>query len=151
MSYLTEDPIDSNALIQSVLSPERGGVATFLGVVRNHHEGRAVADLDYTAYQPMADSVIAGLVAEAAGRWPVTVAVRHRLGTLAVGDIAVAVVVAADHRDVAFEACRHLIEEIKSRVPIWKRERYADGTEAWVDPTAPGALHPIVAEGRPRR
>ena len=76
---------------------------------------------------------------EAASRWPVAVALRHRLGALEIGDTAVGVAASGAHREEAFAACRYVIEEVKRRVPIWKRERYADGTEEWVDPTRVGA------------
>ena len=136
--------LDPAALVASVQSVARGGVVTFLGVVRNHHAGKAVVDLDYSAYPPMADRVLAEILAETMARWPVSAAIEHRVGPLVVGDLAVAVVVAGDHRDEAFEACRYLIEQVKVRVPIWKRERYRDGSEAWVDPTATGAGHPVA-------
>ena len=136
MGFVTADPIDLTALIAAVGSPERGGIASFLGVVRNHHEGREVLELDYSAYGGMAEAECARIVAEAEGRWRVAVGLRHRVGTLAVGDVAVAVAAASAHRDEAFAACRYVIEEVKRRVPIWKRERYADGTVVWVDPTA---------------
>ena len=85
-----------------VVAPERGGVATFLGLVRDHHQGRAVIGLSYSAYEPMAETTCLDIVAEAVARWPVRVALRHRLGNLAIGDVAVAIAVAGDHRD---EAC----------------------------------------------
>ena len=88
--------------------------------------------LDYSAYGPMAEAECARIVAEAEARWPVAVALQHRIGALAIGDAAVAMVAAAAHRDEAFAACRYVIEEVKRRVPIWKREHYADGTVAWV-------------------
>ena len=84
--------------------------------------------LEYSAYDAMAEAECARIVAETEARWPVTVALRHRIGALEVGDMAVAIAVAAAHRDEAFAACRHVIEEVKRRVPIWKREYYADGT-----------------------
>ena len=136
VTYLVDQPIDVAGLMASVAAANQGGVASFVGVVRNHHGGRAVVELEYSAYQPMANAAIRDIVTEAEGRWPVTVAVRHRLGRLAIGDAAVAVVVAGGHRAEVFEACRSVIEEIKRRVPVWKRERYADGSQAWVDPTA---------------
>ena len=134
--FLTDRPIDLAALLRAVESPERGGVASFLGLVRNHHAGREVLRLDYSAYGPMAEAECARIVAEAESRWQVAIALRHRVGSLAIGDAAVAVVAASAHRDEAFAACRHVIEEVKRRVPVWKREYYADGTVAWVDPTA---------------
>lgn len=149
MTFLTESPIELDALISEVQSPEHGGVTTFLGAVRDHHGGRAVAALDYEAYGPMAEAECGRIVAEAESRWPVRVALRHRIGRLAIGDTAVAIAVGGAHRAETFEACRYTIEALKTRVPIWKRERYADGSEAWVDPTAPGGTVP--AEARPAR
>ncbi|MGH8721596.1 MAG: molybdenum cofactor biosynthesis protein MoaE [Burkholderiales bacterium] len=144
MAYLTNVPLDLGRLVAQVSAPARGGVACFLGVVRDHHDGRAVESLDYAAYEPMAEAECARIVAEAHARWQAEVALAHRLGHLAVGDAAVAIAAAAAHRDAAFAACRYVIEEVKRRVPIWKRERYADGTESWVDPTAKskGAAEP---------
>ena len=147
MSFLSAEPLDPAALVDRVLASRRGAVTSFLGVVRDHHAGRRVAELDYSAYGPMAEAECASIVAEAEAAWPVSVALAHRIGRLAIGDLAVAVVVAGDHRDEAFAACRSVIEAVKSRVPIWKRERYEDGTEAWVDPTAASGAVP-VAEGR---
>jgi len=140
MPHLTRVPIQLERLIAQVGGPDRGGIATFLGVVRNHQDGRGVASLEYSAYEPMADAECARIVAEAVDRWPVAVALEHRLGPLQVGEIAVAIAAASDHRAAAFEACRYVIEEVKRRVPIWKREEYADGSTGWVDPTRPGAL-----------
>ena len=139
MPYLTDQPIDPAALLQSVESAERGGLACFFGVVRNHHAGRAVLRLEYSAYGAMAEAECARIVAETLARWPVAVALRHRVGRLEIGNTAVGIAVAAAHRDAAFAACRHVIEEVKRRVPIWKRELYADGTEEWVDPTRAGS------------
>ena len=133
---LSRAPLDLAALMARVSAPERGGVATFLGLVRDHHEGRQVRELEYSAYEPMAEAICAEIVAEAELRWQVKVALAHRLGPLEIGDAAVAIAAAGAHRDEAFAACRYTIEELKRRVPIWKRETYADGTVEWVDPTA---------------
>jgi molybdopterin synthase catalytic subunit len=130
--YLTEQPVDLGSLIAAVQSPERGGIACFLGTVRNHHGGRDVRRLDYSAYAPMAEAECARIVAETGLRWNVAVRLQHRVGRLEVGDVAVAVVAASAHRDEAFVACRHVIEELKRRVPIWKREYFADGSVEWV-------------------
>jgi molybdopterin synthase catalytic subunit len=135
---LTSRPIDVSALGDAVSDDSHGAVATFTGVVRDHHEGRPVERLEYTAYPEMAESVAADILAEAVRRWPVRVALRHRTGVLAIGDVAVAVAAGGAHRAEAFEACRWVIEEVKVRLPVWKREHYADGSVAWVDPTAPG-------------
>ena len=102
--------------------------------------------LEYSAYPAMAEAECGAVVAEAGARWPVAVELRHRLGVLEVGELAVAVAVAAAHRGEAFDACRWIIDEVKRRVPIWKRETYADGSEAWVDPTAPGGTMPVAAQ-----
>ena len=144
MGYLTAESIQLDSLIKTVVTSSHGGIASFLGVVRDHHAGRSVVELEYEAYGPMAEAECARIVAEAESRWPVRVAVRHRVGKLVIGDTAVAIAVAGAHRDEAFEACRYVIEELKRRVPIWKRERYSDGSEAWVDPTAPGGTMPAM-------
>jgi molybdopterin synthase catalytic subunit len=133
--FLTTAPVDLAGLISLIATPEAGGVASFLGLVRNHQDGRAVARLEYSAYEPMAEEESARIVAEACERWPVRIALSHRLGDLRIGDVAVAVVAASAHRGPAFEACRYVIEEVKRRVPIWKKEYYADGSIEWVDPT----------------
>ena len=136
MAFLTTSPIDVAALLAAVQAPDRGGMAAFVGLVRDHHQGRSVLRLEYSAYGPMAEAECGRIVADAEKRWRVAVGLQHRIGALAIGDAAVAVVVASAHREEAFAACRHVIEEVKRRVPVWKREYYADGTVAWVDPTA---------------
>jgi molybdopterin synthase catalytic subunit len=134
MAFLSATPIDLAALIAGIQSPAHGGVASFLGQVRDHHDGRTVRRLEYSAYGPMAEEECARIVAEAGARWPVRIALEHRIGTLEIGDIAVAVAAAGAHRDEAFAACRFVIEEVKRRVPIWKKEFYQDGAAQWVDP-----------------
>jgi len=135
VSCLRREPIEVSALAAGVVSERRGGVATFVGLVRDHQDGRGVIRLEYHAYEPMAEAECVGILDEARRRWPVAVALEHRLGSLAIGDVAVAAAAAGDHRAESFEACRWLIEQVKHRVPIWKKEFYADGTVAWVDPT----------------
>ena len=136
MPFLTERTIELAELLAAVQSPERGGIAVFLGLVRNHHAGRAVIRLDYSAYGPMAEAECGRIVAEAASRWDAAIALEHRIGSLEIGDAAVAIVAASAHRESAFAACRFVIDEVKRRVPVWKREYYADGSVVWVDPTA---------------
>jgi molybdopterin synthase catalytic subunit len=138
MPFLTADRLDLIALLAQVNSPAHGGIASFLGTVRNQHGGREVLRLEYSAYAPMAEAECARIIAEAQARWPVRVALQHRLGTLEIGEAAVAVVVGSAHRDEAFVACRYVIEELKRRVPIWKREVFADGTVEWVGSGAVG-------------
>jgi molybdopterin synthase catalytic subunit len=136
VGLLTGEPLDIGVLIAQVVGPQRGAVAAFLGLVRNHHEGRSVLRLEYSAYPDMAEAEAAAILGEAADRWPVQLAARHRTGMLEVGEAAVAVAAAGAHRGEAFEACRYVIEELKRRVPIWKREYYADGSVGWVEPTS---------------
>lgn len=142
MAFLTSEPIEIESLLRQVSAPERGAVTTFVGTVRNHHAGREVLELEYEAFAPMAEAECSRIVGEAEGRWPCRIGLRHRVGRLALGDAAVAIAAASAHREESFQACRYVIEELKRRVPIWKRERYADGTEAWVDPTAPEGIMP---------
>lgn len=131
--HLTEDPIDPGAMAARIVGGEDGAVATFTGVVRNHHHGKEVLWLEYEAYEEMAETQIDGLVTEASRRWPISqVAVRHRLGHLDIGEVSVAIAVAAPHRAEALEACRWLIDTLKAEVPIFKKEAYAGG-EVWVD------------------
>jgi len=142
--FLSDTPLDLAGLIAEVTAPDRGGIAAFVGTVRDHHGGRPVVELEYSAYGAMAEAECGRIVEETERRWPVRVALRHRIGLLAIGEAAVAIAVAGAHRDEAFAACRHVIEELKRRVPIWKRERYANGTVEWVGTgqapalTAPG-------------
>lgn len=138
--YLTHQPIDLAGLIAQVSRADHGAIATFTGAVRDSHAGRKVSALSYSSYESMAEHECAGIVRETEAKWPVRVALLHRLGDLAIGDVAVAVSVASAHREDAFVACRWVIDQVKARVPIWKRETYADGTVAWVDPTAPGGI-----------
>jgi len=135
VSFLRDEPLDLGRLVAAVLAPDRGAVASFLGVVRDHDRGKAVRRLEYSAYGPMAELECGRIVGEARERWDAEVALEHRLGTLEVGDPSVAIAAAAPHRDAAFAACRYVIEQVKRRVPIWKREHYADGTVGWVEPT----------------
>jgi molybdopterin synthase catalytic subunit len=135
---LTDDALPVDALTSWVTTSRAGAVVTFLGIVRDHAEGRdGVRAMTYEAYEEPARRVMSEIAAEARRRWPDVerIALLHRVGDLAVSEPSVAVAVSSPHRDEAFAACRHLIEELKRRVPIWKREAYADGSEAWVDPT----------------
>lgn len=132
---LTSHPIDVPSLTREVTSDERGAVSIFLGTVRNTNEGRAVNGIDYSAYDAMAIAEMNRIIDEAMGRFPgIAVAVEHRVGTLDVGDVSVAIACGHAHRAAALDANRYVIEELKRRVPIWKREHYLDGTSDWVDP-----------------
>lgn len=132
MTYLTDSPIDANALIANVMRPSDGAYVLFEGVVRNHHEGKAVESIFYDAYRPMAEKEMEKIVAEVTSQFPeVALAVLHRLGHLIVGDSSIAIVASSPHRAEAFAACRLVIDRIKETVPIWKKERGPDGEE-WV-------------------
>lgn len=132
MPYLTDDPIDPRALVDSVMRKSDGAYVLFEGVVRNHHEGKAVESIFYDAYRPMAEKEMDAIVREISARYTdVALAVIHRLGRLYVGDSSIAIVAASPHRAEAFEACRMMIDRIKETVPIWKKER-GPGGEEWV-------------------
>jgi len=131
-------PIALDPLIRRVQGQDTGALAIFLGTVRNVNEGRAVRGMEYEAYGAMAEAELRRVAREAVERVPgAAVAVEHRVGVLEIGDVSVAIVAAHPHRAPAFEAARHVIEELKRRVPIWKREHYVEGDWEWLDPTAP--------------
>jgi molybdopterin synthase catalytic subunit len=129
--------IDVAGLMVEVQSSDFGAVSLFAGTVRDMNDGRNVTAIDYSAYTSMAESELASIIAEAKDRFGVSaIVVEHRVGALAIGDVSVAIVAAHAHRAPALDCTRFVIEEIKQRVPIWKREHYADGTREWIDPTA---------------
>jgi len=132
---LTELPIDVQRLVDRVRSPAAGAVVLFLGTVREVTAGRKSVALQYEAYASMAEAELTRLASEAQQQWDLCqYAVVHRVGHLRVGEISVAVALSAAHRRAAFEAGQWLIDRIKQTVPIWKQERYADGTAEWVHP-----------------
>jgi molybdopterin synthase catalytic subunit len=122
-------------MLKSVADPGAGAVVLFLGTVRDNSEAGSVERIEYEAYEPMAEKRLAQAELEVRRTWPSTTGVKivHRVGSLAVGEVSVAVAVSSPHRADAFEACRHAIETIKRDVPIWKREKLGDGSEAWVE------------------
>lgn len=133
-SDVTTDAIDPAAVLERVGAPGDGAAALFLGTVRNSNEGRPVGGMEYEGYRGMARDQLAAIASEAAERaGSDRVAVVHRLGELAIGEVSVAIAVSTPHRAEAFQAARYVIEEIKKRLPIWKRERYLDGEEAWLE------------------
>ena len=136
LAALVDGPIDTAALERRVTDSSRGAVVTFVGRARDvADDGRTVVELEYEAYAEMVDAVLAEMADEAERRWGAAVAVVHRRGVVPIGEAAVAIVTAARHRAEAYEANRFLIEAIKERLPIWKRERFADGSE-WKRPGA---------------
>jgi molybdopterin synthase catalytic subunit len=135
-SPLTEEPIDVAALERAVAGDGMGAIVTFVGRARDvADDGRTVVELEYEAYEEMAASVLDDIRSEAESRFGVACAVVHRSGVVPIGEAAVAIVTAAPHRAAAYEANRFVIEEIKRRLPIWKRERFTDGSE-WKRPGA---------------
>lgn len=135
---VVHEPIDPSAVLGMVGGSADGAVILFLGTVRDHAEGRAVSGMRYDAYEEMATEVLAGIAEEARRRLGTgRVAVVHRVGELALGDVSVAIAVSSPHRAEAYEASRYVIEEIKKRLPVWKKERYLGGDTAWVSGTVP--------------
>ena len=132
---LSAAPVDVQAL-QATLRDDRAGAYTsFEGWVRDHNDGRAVDGLRYEAYVELAEREGQAILDEAVARFAIIDArCVHRIGTLAIGEVAVWVGVSAAHRDAAFAACRWIIDEVKARVPIWKHERYAEGDAGWLHP-----------------
>jgi molybdopterin synthase catalytic subunit len=132
---LADTPIDTARLRAELLDDRVGGYASFEGWVRNQNEGRDVLGLRYEAYAALAQAEGDKVLAEALSKFDVIDArCVHRIGDLAIGELAVWVGVSAAHRDAAFAACRYIIDEVKQRVPIWKHERYAEGDAGWLHP-----------------
>jgi len=146
MIELTTIPIDFNAVTDSVRSHNAGAVVLFLGTVREFTDGAQTASLEYEAYSAMAVQAMEQLRQEARDKWTlVNASIVHRIGQLELGEIAVAVAVSSAHRTEAFEAGQWLIDTLKHRVPIWKKEQYTDGQTEWVHPTQksdPSAVPP---------
>ena len=133
---LLDTPLDPNQCIERVRNPEAGGIDVFIGTVRNQTKGKKVIRLEFESYVPMAISEMHKIAKRAQEKWPVKrIAIHHRIGTLAIGDIAVVIAVATPHRKASFEACQFAIDTLKETVPIWKKEIFEDG-EVWV------AAHP---------
>jgi len=137
-SAVVTTTIEPHDLLARIGSKEDGAVLLFLGTVRDHAGGRAVDGMRYDAYREMAESVLAEVASEAAQRLGTDrVAVMHRIGELELGDVSVAIAVSSPHRAESYEASRYVIEEIKKRLPVWKKERYSDGGAEWVAGAAP--------------
>ena len=134
MFRIASEAIDGGMLKEALADDTCGGFVAFEGWVRDHHEGRRVTGLDYEAYEALAVSEGEKILAEAREKFGAAkVACVHRVGSLAIGDMAVWVGAAAPHRDEAFAACRYVIDEVKLRVPIWKKEHYVEGEAEWVN------------------
>ena len=134
MARIVNEPIDCKAIIEEVLSEDRGAILTFAGTVRNNNLGRTVSSIDYHAYESMAQRELEKLEKEIAERWPGVLArIAHRIGRLELGETSVFIAVGGAHRDEAFAALRHAIDRLKEEAPVWKRELYEDGSEAWLE------------------
>ena len=140
-SAIVSRAIDTARLLEEVSATSNGAAILFTGNVRDVNDGRTVTGIDYHAYTSMAAEELERIVAEASDRFETPhVVAEHRVGTLTLGDVSVAVAVAHPRRAGAFDAARFVIHQIKLRVPIWKLEHYVDGTREWVDPTRAAVL-----------
>jgi MoaE-MoaD fusion protein len=132
LAELTDGPIDTGRTVAAVLGPCRGAVVIFLGTVRDHHAGRPVEKLTYSAYRNMAQEGLRRIVADLeAGSENLRAAIVHRLGEVPVGEPSVVIAIASPHRAAAYDASRAALERLKTEIPIWKREHYADGGAEW--------------------
>ena len=134
MDRIVSEAIDCRAVIDEVTGEDRGAVLTFAGTVRNTNLGRTVRSIDYHAYESMAQKEIEKLEEETAARWTgVKVRIAHRIGRLDLGETSVFIAAAGAHREESFAALRHAIDRLKEEAPVWKRESYEDGSEAWLE------------------
>lgn len=132
MYRVTGEPLNIDEIVRLVGRPGAGAIATFIGTARDHNDGRKVISLEYEAYPEMAEQELRKLGDEARERWSLCgMAIHHRIGPVAIGEASVVIAVSAGHREDAFAACRFAIEEIKKRVPIWKKEIF-EGGEVWI-------------------
>jgi len=134
MFKIVAEPIAIESLKATLADAQAGACVTFEGWVRNHNEGKPVEALDYEAYAALAETEGNRILKEASERFELEhIVCVHRTGSLQIGDLAVWVGVTAAHRGAAFDACRYVIDEVKARVPIWKKEHYADGASEWIN------------------
>ena len=144
---IVDSPIDLAALVAEVARHGNGATILFVGTVRDVNDGRPVDALEYTAYRSMAIRELQAIAVEAAEQFGTNdIVVEHRLGTLALGDASVAIAVAHAHRGAGYDASRYIIEQLKHRVPIWKREHYADGTPEWVGAAGSGLRATVLEQ-----
>ena len=141
IAEVSTQPLDVQKAVNIVTDPAHGAIDTFVGVVRNHHEGKAVTGITYDVHTELAGKIFHEICKEAQGAWPGTrYYVAHYQGELDIGGTSIVIAVSAPHRAESFEACRYVIEEIKKRAPVWKKEHYTDGKSDWL----PG--HSLSAE-----
>lgn len=141
---VTREPVAARDVLERVGGAGDGAVVVFLGVVRDHNEGAPVTGVTYDAYDEMATKVLTEIAGEAAGRLGTDrLAVIHRVGELAIGDVSVAIAASSPHRAESFDAARYVIEEIKKRLPVWKKEHYVESESRWLE----GSVPPVEAAG----
>jgi len=129
---VTDQPLDLLAINQLVSRDEAGAIVNFIGTTRNSFQGKGVESLEYEAYVPMAEKEMAKLCVDARSRWDLqAIAIYHRIGLVPVSEASVIISVSSAHRAEGLQACTHLIDRLKETVPIWKKERYTDGTCSW--------------------
>jgi molybdopterin synthase catalytic subunit len=134
MFRFADNQIDVSELRRQIGDDAAGAVVVFEGIVRNHNEGKQVTALEYEAYESLGYKEGAAIIDEAKEKFAIIAAsCVHRTGVLSVGDMAVVTLVSAAHRVAAFDACRYIIDEVKTRLPVWKKETYTDGTSGWVN------------------
>lgn len=147
MFRISSAPINPEALRRELADSQAGGFVSFEGRVRSRNDGRQVRALEYEVYGELAAKEGGRIVGEARRKFAVRAAACvHRVGRLRIGAIAVWAGVAAEHRDAAFAACRYIIDEMKARVPIWKKEHYATGFSQWINPAPGGGSRPVLGE-----
>lgn len=136
---IVDRPLDACALLAEVAQTRNGASVLFIGTVRDQNDGAPVTGLDYSAYSQMSERELSAIVDEASGRWGTSdIVVEHRVGTLGLGDASVVIAVAHPHRGEAYDASRYIIEELKKRLPVWKKEHYVDGRSEWVSTSEMG-------------
>lgn len=140
-AIVSTEPLDIETAVARVSSPSHGAIDTFIGIVRNNHQGKEVTGITYDAHKALAEKAFQEICLEAQELWPEThYYVAHYQGELDVGGISIVIAASSPHRAESFESCRYVIEEIKKRSPIWKKEHYIDGKSDWL----PG--HSLVAD-----
>ena len=132
LAEVRDGPLSIDEVVNAVRHNSAGAIAVFVGQVRDHDSGRGVASLSYSCHPAATDAALAVAVEVSGSRPGCRVAVTHRVGDLAVGEVAIVVAASAAHRDDAFEVCRALVDAVKSRVPIWKHQVFTDGSQEWV-------------------
>ncbi len=131
--FVSADPLSLETAVQSVIDPAHGAIDTFIGTVRNMHEGKSVTGITYDVHEVLAEKTFHEICEEAQGLWPDTrYYIAHYQGVLDVRGISIIIAVSSPHRAESFEACRYVIEEIKKRAPVWKKEHYVDGMSDWL-------------------